>query len=156
MEMSRLDAALGATQRILLDTTTLIAFHNPSERVHLLAKHIMGRIEDDADPLTGYYSAISASELFIRPIRTSTLAFTYVHTFLTGFPHLNLLPVDLQVAVQAANIRATTNIRLPDALIVASGLLAGCEAIICNDKQWKTHLEPLFSTFNWLYLGDYL
>ena len=155
MEMSRLDAALGTAQRVLLDTTTLIAFHNPSERVHLLAKHIMGRIEADADPLTGYYSAISASELFIRPIRTGTVAFSYMHTFLIGFPHLNLLPVDLQVAVQAANVRATTSIRLPNALIVASGLLAGCEAIICNDKQWKARLEPLFSAFQWIYLGDY-
>ncbi len=153
--MSRLDAALGTAQRVLLDTTTLIAFHNPSERVHLLAKHIMGRIEADADPLTGYYSAISASELFIRPIRTGTVAFSYMHTFLIGFPHLNLLPVDLQVAVQAANVRATTSIRLPNALIVASGLLAGCEAIICNDKQWKARLEPLFSAFQWIYLGDY-
>ncbi len=155
MEMSRLDAALGAAQRVLLDTTTLIAFHNPSERVHLLAKHIMGRIEDDADPMTGYYSTMSASELFIRPIRTSTLAFTYMHTFLTGFPHLSLLPIDFQVAVQAANIRAATNIRLPDAMIVASGLLAGCEAIICNDKQWKARLEPLSPAFQWIYLGDY-
>ena len=45
--------------------------------------------------------------------------------------------------------------RLPDALIVASGLLAGCEAIICNDKQWKARLEPLFPAFQWIYLGDY-
>jgi len=47
-------------------------------------------------------------------------------------------------------------IRLPDAFIVASGLLAGCEAIVTNDKEWKNKLGTLFSKFRWICLTDYL
>lgn len=79
-----------------------------------------------------------------------------MHTFLTDFPNLTALPVDLAVASQAANLRTTTEIRLPDALIIASGLLAGCELIVSNDEQWKRRFEPMFPMFRWAYLSDYL
>jgi len=153
--VKELDAALGHVERILVDTTTLIAFHTQYEHVHALARHLMGRVEDDDDPLYAYYSAITASELMIRPIRSSIQDYAYMHAFLAGFPHLTFLPVDFPVSQQAASLRATHNIRTPDALIIASGLLAGCEAIVCNDKAWKTALGALFSQVAWIYLGDY-
>lgn len=155
MGVKELDAALGHVERILVDTTTLIAFHSRQEHVHALARHVMERVEDDSDPLHAYYSAITASELMIRPIRSSVQDYAYMHAFLTGFPHLTFLPVDFPVSQQAASLRATRNIRMPDALIIASGLLAGCEAIVCNDKAWKIALGSSFSQFTWIYLGDY-
>ena len=79
-----------------------------------------------------------------------------MHTFLESFPHLSILPIDMTVAVQAATLRATTGIRLPDAFIVASGLLAGCEAIVTNDEEWRKKPAPLFPTFQWIYLTEYL
>jgi predicted nucleic acid-binding protein len=154
--VAELDAALSDIERILLDSSTLIAFHSRLEAAHGLATHLLGRIERDEDPLHGYYSVVSATELLVRPIRTSLAAFTFMHTFLTAFPNLTVLPVDLPVAVQAATLRASTGIRTPDAMIVASGLLAGCEAIITNDEQWRRRLAPLFRAFRWIYLGDYI
>jgi predicted nucleic acid-binding protein len=151
-----LDGALGNAARALLDSSTLIAYHSPPERAHLLAKHLLDRIADDRDRLRGYYSALSASELLVRPARTGDPAFTYMHAFLLTFPNLSLLPVDLSAAMQAATLRATTNIRLPDALIIASGLLSGCEVVISNDAGWKRLFEPRFSRFRWIYLSDYL
>jgi predicted nucleic acid-binding protein len=99
---------------------------------------------------------ISASELLVRPIRSGRERADFMHTFLTTFPGLTLLPVDLVVAVQAATLRSTVNVRLPDALIVASGLLAGCEVIVSNDERWKRRFAPLYPQFRWFYLGDYL
>ncbi len=156
MTTARLNAALGTIERVLVDTSAMIAFHSTQESVHALAKHVMQRIEDSADPLRGYYSAVSATEIMVRPIQTSMADFTYMHTFLTGFPNLTILSVDIQVATQAANIRALTGIPTPDAMIVAAGMLVGCGAIVCNDKRWKARLAPLFSAFTWVYLGDYL
>jgi predicted nucleic acid-binding protein len=155
MPLAALDAALGNRERILIDSSTLIAFHDRLERAHHVARHLLLRISADQDPLHGYYSVISASELLVRPIRTSTPTFTAMHAFLTTFPHLTILPLDLFVAMEAATLRAITNIRLPDALIIASGLLAGCEAIVSNDAQWKRRFEALFPQFQWLYLSDY-
>ena len=156
MGPSGLDAALGSVERVLLDTSTLIAFHSPHERVHPLAVHLMGRIHSDDDPLRGYYSAISAAELLVRPIRTGVETFTHMQDFLTGFAHLSILPADLVVAGQAANVRAIARMDLLDAFIVGTGLVCGCEAIVSNDERWRRRLEPLFARFRWIYLGDYL
>jgi predicted nucleic acid-binding protein len=76
--------------------------------------------------------------------------------FLTGFPHLRSLPADLAVAAQAANVRAIACMDLLDALIIGTGLVRGCEAIVSNDECWKRRMEPLFAQFRWIYLGTYL
>jgi predicted nucleic acid-binding protein len=139
----------------LLDTSALIAFHTPSEAAHPLARHVLGRIGDDADPLRGYYSYLSAAELFIRPLRTDDAEFRFMHEFLLGFPNLTGLPLDMVVAVQTATLRATMNLRIVDAGVIATGMLAGCEAIVTNDERWKRRGEPLFPQFRWIYLDDY-
>ncbi|MDO8674360.1 MAG: hypothetical protein Q7O66_23380 [Dehalococcoidia bacterium] len=66
------------------------------------------------------------------------------------------MPTDFEVALQAANLRALTTVAMPDALIVATALLAGCKAIVTNHGQWKTAMSRLFANFLWLYLSDFL
>jgi predicted nucleic acid-binding protein len=78
-----------------------------------------------------------------------------MHTFLAQYPHLTVLPVDMVVAVQAATLRATMGVALPDAVVIASGLLAGCEAIVTNDERWRRRGQALFRQIRWLYLEDY-
>ena len=151
-----LDAALGPAERGLLDSSTIIAFHSPAERAHPLAEHLFERIARPEDALRGYCSVVSAVELLVRPIRTGQERFTFMHTFLTQFPNFTVLPMDMVVAVQAATLRATMSLPLPDAVVIASGLLAGCEAIVTNDRRWKHRGETLFRQFRWLYLEDYL
>ena len=155
MSADSLDEALRGIDRVLLDTSTLLAFHGQHEAAHPLAKRILGRIEDALDPLRGYYSVVSATELLVRPLRAGPTETAYMHAFLRSFPNLSLLPVDLDVASQAATLRAIKNLKTPDALIVASGILAGCQAIITNDGAWKTKMEPLFREFRWVYLGGH-
>lgn len=156
MRDEALDRALERVERVLVDSSALITYHSPLEATHPLAKLLLGRIEDDGDPLHGYFSVVSAAELLIRPHRAGVAEFTFMHAFLNEFPHLTALPVDMTVATQAATIRSITGLPLPDAIIVASALLAGCEAVITNDEKWKRKLDPLFRGFTWVYLGDYV
>ncbi len=155
MNSAALDRAIGDAHRILLDTSALIAYHSTAELVHPLARHLLGRIEEASDPLTGYFSVVSAAELLVRPYQRGTPELTLMHTFLAGFPNLTVLPVDLAIATQAATLRAISGVRMPDAMIVATGLLSGCEAIVSNDEQWKRRMEPLFRQFRWVYLGAF-
>ncbi|MGD9894019.1 MAG: type II toxin-antitoxin system VapC family toxin [Dehalococcoidia bacterium] len=156
LRIADLDAALADIQRAMLDSSTLIAFHSPHEAAHLAAEHLLQRIASSDDPLSGYYSYVSAIELLVRPIRTSQQRLMFMHTFLTQFPNLTGLPLDMVVAVEAATIRAATGLALPDALTIASGMLAGCEAIITNDARWKARGAPLFKQFRWIYLSDFI
>lgn len=156
MAIDDLDRALGDAERLLLDSSAVMAFHSPHEIAYPLAEHIFRRIEDEADRLRGCLSVVSFAELLIRPHRTSQARFTYMHDFVFNFPHLTLLPMDATVAVQAATIRSSMRLSLPDAMVIAAGLLAGCEAIVSNDTRWKQRGAGLFPQFRWIYLSDYL
>ncbi|MGH2588753.1 MAG: type II toxin-antitoxin system VapC family toxin [Dehalococcoidia bacterium] len=155
MGTAEIDRALGDSERLLLDSSTLIAFHSPHERAHPLADHVLTRISSDSDPLHGYFSNISAVELLVRPMRAGPERLAFMHAFLTEFPHLSSLPVDFTVAVQTATLRAMTGLALADTLVIASGLLANCEAIVTNDHRWMTRCAPHFRQFRWVYLEDY-
>jgi predicted nucleic acid-binding protein len=153
MDISDLDAALGDTHRAFVDSSTCIAYHSTLEAVHPLARHVFGRVANASDPLKAYISVVSATEMLVRPIRAGSGDLMLVSAFLRGFPNLNVLDVTLDVALQAANIRALTRLPAPDALLVGTALLSGCEAIVTNDGSWGRRLAPLFPQFRWIYLG---
>jgi predicted nucleic acid-binding protein len=152
---AELDSALAGCTRALLDSSALIAYHSPAEDVHHLARHLLERIEDEQDPLCAYYSAITAMELLMRPIRAGSHALTFKHAFLSAYPYLTLLPVDLQVATQAATVRALSNLKTPDCLIIACGLLANCDALVFNDEAWGSRLRHDFKQIPWICLREY-
>src|SRR5438445_13541709 len=100
MQAVQLDRALGESQRLFLDTSACIAYHSAAEPVHPLARHLFRRIADPDDPVVGYISTVTAAELLIRPIRAGGRDLTFMHTFLRAFPNLQVLPMDLDVALQ--------------------------------------------------------
>ena len=51
MPIAELDRALGEAERLLLDSSSLMAYHAAHERTHALAAHLLGRIARDDDPL---------------------------------------------------------------------------------------------------------
>jgi len=156
MSATSLDGALGSANRVLVDTSSFIAYHSPPESAYDLARHLFRRVASHDDPFNACYSVVSAAELLVRPIRAGTERSRLMTSWLRDFPHLHALDVTLDVARQAATLHAMSGLKTPDALIVASGMLAGCEAIITNDKRWRDRLQPLFPEFRWVYLHDHL
>lgn len=153
MDVSDLRPALGAAHRVFVDSSACIAYHSQVEQVHPVARELFGRVASQVDPLQAYISVVSVTEMLIRPIRAGSRDLKTVHEFVRGFPGLHLIDVDLQIALQAANIRALTRLALPDALLIATALLSGSEAIITNDERWSRRLAPLYPQFRWIYLG---
>lgn len=153
MDTRDLDAAIGEAELAFIDTSVCIAFHSSGEAAHPAARHLIRRVEDDADPLVGYVSVISAAELLVRPLRGSRPEVQLMHQFLREMPNLHIVNVDFEIALQAANIRALTRLALPDSLIIATAMLSSCQAIITNDVRWSRRLAPLFPQFRWIYLG---
>jgi predicted nucleic acid-binding protein len=153
MDIAELDATLGDAHRAFVDTSTCIAYQSTSEAAHPLARHLFGRIADPVDPLAAYISIVSAAEMLVRPIQAGDHRLTLVSDFLQSFPNLHMLDATFDVALQAANVRALTRLALPDALLIGTAVLAGCEAIVTNDERWSRRLGPLFPRFTWIYLG---
>ena len=153
MNAAELDRAIGDARRAFIDTSTCIAYHSTTELVHPAARHLLDRVDDDTDPLIAYISIASVSELLVRPIRGAGADLQLVTEFIRGFRNLEILDVNLDIAIQAANIRAVARLALPDALLVGTAIVAGCEVIVTNDERWVRRLSPLYPQFRWIYLG---
>ena len=61
---------------------------------------------------------------------------------LTSFPNLTLRPVDEKVAEAAAEIRARSGLRTPDAIQVATCLVEDASAFITNDERLRKIENP--------------
>lgn len=72
--------------------------------------------------------------------------------FLRNFPYLQIVPVDMRLAREAALVRAETRLKTPDAIQVAAARMYNCDLIITNDRPWEKRIvNPQV-----LMLDDYL
>jgi PIN domain nuclease of toxin-antitoxin system len=132
---------------ICLDSSALLAYLQRDERHNRLVAQLL---EHPHVPVV--ISTITLSEVLVRPARSGDeLRVRRVQAGLARLPLLLIVPFGEDHAHQAAIVRAATNLKLPDAGIVATGLLASAIAIVGNDARWRT--KPLGLPY--LHLGDF-
>lgn len=121
----------------MLDTSTLIAYLEGGRQSSALAAILVdGYIR--AGRNSGVVSAVTVMELLVEPIRhRRTEALRIVQDFVSEFPNVRVAPVDVEVATQAAHVRAYARLDPADALIVATGLNAGARAFVTSDREWS-------------------
>ncbi len=132
----------------------LIAYLSGDEPISPMAKHVVdvwverGRNE-------AVVSMVSVMEILVRPLRTVPSESQSVLDFLRYFPHLHLMPVGLQVAQEAAALRAAYRFAPPDALTIGTGLAAQVGHILTNDARWK-RLKPVDRRVKVVSMKEYL
>jgi hypothetical protein len=100
---------------------------------------------------------VTVMELLVRPLRIGARApFMHVRAFLTHYPNLFPMPIDLTIAQEAASTRASFHLSSPDALIVGTGLVAQVGHIVTNDRQWRRRFQPIADRIKVCYLSDHL
>jgi len=136
----------------------------PSPRVTLEHEHLSAARGDSsgravlpergllgAGRWAGVTSAVTLLEVLIAPYRAgdAALAARY-EALLTRSRSLHLVDLDRPLLRSAAQLRATTHIRTPDALQLAAALRARCTAYLTNDRRL-----PSLPGLRVLQLGDY-
>ena len=138
----RLERAIPPGVRILLDTTCLAAYLDTTEVVHPVAGHVL-----DAFVASGRNPAVVAMvtvmEILVRPLRSSPAGHRTVLSFIRHHPNLEAIPTDLQMAQEAAGLRAAFGFRPPDALIIGTAIACQVGLVATNDHEWATKLQPL-------------
>ena len=86
--------------------------------------------------LSGVASAVTLTETLVQPLRLGAheLADRY-RDLLTGSENFETLPVTLAVAETAADLHARYNLRTADALVAATAIQSGCQALVTNDDR---------------------
>jgi predicted nucleic acid-binding protein len=129
-----LDAAIPPGKRILIDTSVALAYLTGTESTSPAAT----RLFDDflaSGRDVGAMSMITVGEILVRPFRVGPSAAATVDGFLQHFAELDLIEIDYAIAREAARVRASTNLRMPDALILSSATVTSCDLLCTNDRS---------------------
>lgn len=142
---------LAAHQLIGLDTSIFIYHLEANPRYLPLTQQLLKGVE--SGQCSGVVSTVTLMELTVHPWRKNRadIARQY-EALLINFPNLTMVDVSREVARQAAQIRATYNVRPADALQVATAKVSGATLWISNDKK----LKRLESEVEIVILDDYL
>jgi len=155
MSRSSLLARIPAGDRLLLDTTVLAAYLDATDATHPVAVCVLkDLIESGRNPAV--VSMITVMEILVRPLRQSPPGHHTVLAFLRSHANLEAVPVDLQVAREAASLRATHRLAPPDALIVGTGIAAQVGHLVTNDGDWKKKLSPISARIKVVQTADHL
>jgi predicted nucleic acid-binding protein len=100
-------------------------------------RHLFSRF--DSGELHAVTSELTLAETLVKPIRQMNAAVqdTY-EKMLQSTSSLSVIPVDRQILVSAARLRATSSIKLPDAIHVATSLSRSCSTFLSNDLRLET------------------
>lgn len=128
--------ALDSPGPIVIDTSVLIAYLDGGEAFSPAATILLDQlVAGGSHPAT--VSAVTVTECMVRPYRASSSAVVTAATFLGHFPNLRVRPIDHEVAMEAARVRALTGLRTPDALVIATALVEGIATLVTGDGQWE-------------------
>jgi predicted nucleic acid-binding protein len=95
-------------------------------------------------------STLTLLEILAQPYRRKNddLVLKF-YALLTTYPHLSWIPMTLNIADQAAKLRAEHGFKTPDAIQASSAISCGATGIVCNDRAFGK-----ISAFESLVLDD--
>ncbi|MCC5609683.1 PIN domain-containing protein [Nostoc sp. CHAB 5834] len=90
---------------------------------------------------TGEIQIISSElilmEALVLPLRNNDTFLLNAYEELLLSENMQLVPISQSVLRQAANLRARTNLKTPDAIHAATALSVNCNQFITNDKGFR-------------------
>lgn len=132
----KLDEMLQGVSALGFDTAPIIYFVEAHPSYDAITTSVFSRIE--SGEITGITSVISLCEVLVHPIRDKhTDLQNRYREILLGSSNFYTRNINSVIAETAARLRASYNLRTPDALQIAAALENNCQAFLCNDKNLK-------------------
>jgi uncharacterized protein len=140
MGLRELQAELARLSRICIDTA-VFAYHLAEHPRYVAFTSVILAAVEQKD-LEGLITTITLTELLTYPAQKGdTQTLREWELYLTNFPNLLLVPLDLALAREAALVRGETRLKTPDAVQVAAARLYGADAIVTNDRPWDKRVS---------------
>ena len=142
------DALVGKT-RIAFDTSAVIYYLEDLYPYGIYAAQAFSLLVSGA--AVGFVSSIVEMETLVRPLRIRDKGLLFsIRRFFALHPNLHVTPVSSDIAQAAAQVRASTNLKAPDAIIAATAAADRCDVIIGNDRAFARN-----SKLPYLVLDDF-
>lgn len=120
-----------------LDTAPLIYFIEQNVTyLELVRAFFQAMSRGDFQVVT---STLTLTEVLVHPLRAGNIELAgQYHDILFAQENLITLPVSPTIAEAAAQLRATQNLRTPDAIQLATAMQGGATAFLTNDARLTT------------------
>ena len=123
-------------RRVHLDTNIFIYAVEGLAAFALVLSELFERMA--AGDIRASTSELALAEALAKPMEAGREDIARLYEeMLTPSDWLSVLPVDRAILIEAARLRATLKLRLPDAIHVATAARAGCDLFLSNDKRMK-------------------
>jgi predicted nucleic acid-binding protein len=132
--LGRLETDLARHNNVGIDTAPFIYLWESNPRYHHLSKALFEFLKQPH--IMGVTSIITLIEVCVYPQNKgrADLVQAYERALLNS-QQIQLLPVDINIARQAIILRSKYKIHVPDALQIATAIVAGSTAFATNDRR---------------------
>ncbi len=133
--------AIADFKTVGLDSNIFIYAYQEHPQFLSLVRSLFERLDTDPE-FRAVTSIITLIEVTSHPIRLNRqdLVKTYT-TALLNSASVTTYPLNTPIAQKAAELRAKFNLRTPDAIQIATAIVAKAEAFITNDERLKKVAE---------------
>jgi len=135
-------------QRLCFDTNALIYLLEGVRPYHAWVDRLFSDMEQMGRQVV--LSVVTEAELLVRPLRENDLGKIARIQVTTDAPNVSVVATSRQIAREAAAIRADIDIKLPDAIIVATAIATDCDALVGNDSRCAGRVKAI----PYIYLED--
>ncbi len=119
-----------------LDAGVVIGFLDASDAHHVHARTVLTQALDNGDHLAMAVSAFA--ECLVGPARRNDSAIQVVRDTFDRLP-IEIVDLEPMIAIEAARLRSRhRSLRLPDALVIATSVVASADRLVTTDGRWPT------------------
>ena len=148
-----LETALPAGLSLLIDTSVVLAYLTGTEATSPQATQLFDSfIANGRNPAA--LSTVTVQEILVRPFRRGSAAVATAEGFLRHFAEIRIVDVSYEIAREAARIRSVTELRTPDALIIATAVVTAADVVVTNDRSWGAPIQAAGLSLGMHRLGE--
>jgi predicted nucleic acid-binding protein len=117
----------------ILDTNVFVSARNPQEEGYAQCRAILDAIDNAR--IRAIVSTITLAELRAgySPEEVPTV-WRPLSAHLLSSPNYHVHPVDADIAEAAGRLRQASRLALPDAIVVATGMVRGADCLVTQDQ----------------------
>ncbi|MFB2979253.1 type II toxin-antitoxin system VapC family toxin [Microseira sp. BLCC-F43] len=126
---------LPSSATVYLDTSVIIYTVEANPNYYLLLQPLWLKFQTGEIELIT--SELTLMEAMVLPLKNANTALLSDYDQLLLYSEIQLFPITQSVLRNAANLRATTNLKTPDAIHAATALGEGCTLFLTNDSGFR-------------------
>ncbi|MEB3885927.1 type II toxin-antitoxin system VapC family toxin [Lyngbya sp. CCY1209] len=121
-------------QSVYIDTSVVIYTVEANPSYYSLLQPLWERFQiGDIELMT---SELTLMEVLVMPIRQENYTLIEDYRNLLESTQIQLIPIEREILLGAAELRARTNLKTPDAIHATTAINANCDLFLTNDRAF--------------------